>query len=273
MGNGFIGALEAVGMRYLSALVFPVFLLVMAATFFLFSGSGPNVVSPVQPEASGPQPPLFEGALQGQRVIELPLKAGQRLVIRVLSDRPISVYIYSSLEYEKMLKGSRATADQEYGNVYEVEAAVPALLDETFYMVIKSDESAAVSVTATMGTVDQATNVLRSGGNITRAKAMAQVDGPYVVRIPLFSPGTALRIRAEGEGIVAVLWSKEYRSFREGGSLEKFCRPDNCIRGGGSIELMSDSSDPAYIVASGKMKLTYELVATPELLIKVGTCG
>ncbi|MFN3804660.1 MAG: hypothetical protein ACK4SY_06365 [Pyrobaculum sp.] len=247
-------------MRQYTALIFPLFLIAFALIYL--SGKA-------QPQALEQHTaPAVSQVITPDSPTKLTLKAGDRPLLSLTSNAPASVYVVEERDY---LRGVFRPV-YEFKNVTYVETALPALYDVSYVVIANIP----VAYSIAMGKVDDAAAVLRKGGEVLRAKIKAVVNStaerPYVVKIPLFSPGTRLELNATPGLKVAVLWSSDYRKLTRGTPLEELCKPESCIDGG-SLVKTSEEFDDAYIVAVGQGVLEYRLVATPELLLKVGTCG
>lgn len=252
-------------MRQYSALIFPLLLIVFALAYLLgVEARPPATTSPQHTE----QPTSVSQLVTPDSPAKLTLKAGDRPLLFLTSDAPASVYV---VEERDFLRGVFRPI-YEFKNVTYIETALPALYDVKYVVITNTP----MAYSIVEGKVDDATAVLRKGGEVLRARVRAVVNStaerPYVVKIPLFSPGTRLELNATPGLKVAILWSQEYRRLSRGTPLGELCGPDSCIEGG-SLVKTSEDFDDAYIVAVGQGVLEYKLIATPELLLKVGTCG
>ena len=265
-------------MRHGLALVFPLFLVVFAALYYFYHGAAgapPQQLGANAGEGGppGPRPILLQLKRGENYTLELKLVAGDRPTLSVDSTGVVDVYVFESREWEKFVGGSRARAAYEYPNTTRLVTALPVQYDVVYVVYIKAVEDAEVAVELKSGKIDEATRIMRLGGEVLRAFHEVEVKGRHVAKIALFSPGTRLELKYDGEGTVAVLWFSDYRKYIEGTPLDRLCSADNCLRGSGELKIVSDSFDDAYIVVEGAGRLAYALVATPELLLKVGTCG
>lgn len=212
--------------------------------------------------------------------VDLTLKPGDRYFIQFETSGLSDVFVLEAEQYKNFKDGGKIPSSATtFQMLKKLGLAMPSNTGGDYKLVIKQLREGTVKINVKPGTVDEAVRKMRGGENVLRNSLEAELisEGVLVIPVYQFVKGTFLELDVTGSEKTLVLDSSEYIAFKRGAkSLEMLCVDDRCVRGAGSLRILSEEFGDVYIVVEVRqtpVSLRTSVIATPDMLLYTGTCG
>ncbi|MCS7129135.1 MAG: hypothetical protein RMH74_04675 [Candidatus Caldarchaeum sp.] len=233
--------------------------------------------NPVQLDTAVYQKVLKQGDLY---VVDLTFKPGDRYVVEFKTTGLSSLYVIEAKHYQLFLeRGEPPSSAISFNMVAELNLALPSNAGGEYKLVVRQLRDGDVKLHVKPGTVDEAVGRLRRGEDVLRNSLEAEfpAGGVHVIPIYQFVMGTYVEINVLGAEKTLVATLAEYLAYQRGSkNLEALCVGSRCIQGSGTLKLVSEDYGDVYLLvqtSGSPANVKMKVVATPEMLLYVGTCG
>jgi hypothetical protein len=226
--------------------------------------------------------PGEELSLTADAVLARSVRAGERVVLAVRTTGLVDVTVYESTgdaaELQLFRGGGTPRTAKQFHSVLEVSYPLASLSGTDFWVRVQHRRPGRTSVFYRPGTQDEAMGRLRRGENLERNSGVVEAgEGLYSMPLYQLVPGTVVHLEVEaGTGTVGLLKVREFLEVKEGrASLGSRCSPARCVGVGSGrerLELYVSDYDDLYVVAEGRVRFRYRVVATPEVLNYISSC-
>jgi hypothetical protein len=210
------------------------------------------------------------------------VQAGERTVLEVSTTGLVEVVVYEHAgdprELAQFEAGQVPRTAKVFPRVRDLSYPLSSVSGSEFSVRVRHLAPGQTEIRYHPGTVEEAMGRLRKGQNLVRNQATVVVAGRLSTAVYQLVPGTLLRVQVRsGKGTVALLKTRDYLDVKDSrASLASRCTPAACVEtstGRTVLELAVADYDDRYLVAEGDgLVVTYQVVATPEVLNYISSC-
>lgn len=223
--------------------------------------------------------------IQAKEIVEQRvISPGERTVLTLNTTGLAEVVIFEESDdgssLEALKAGQTPRTAKVFSNVRALAYPLASQTGATFQVQIRPQAPGEMTLSYTVGTSEQAMNQLRKGQNLVRNEGIIRSKGSYFIPVYQLVPGTIIKIGIrEGTGTMALLKTMDYLAVKNNETtLASLCAPDSCLQANGkeTLEVKVDDYDDRYLViqtGEGSLEFSFQVIATPEVLNYIVSCG
>lgn len=258
----------------------PLFLAIVVSAFLLAQlavaptgGEAPTIV----------QAPAVNAPVMTEDIVESRTVApGERTVLVVTTTGAVDVVIWEEtepVEFAAFQAGETPRTAKVFTGVKELAYPLASQTGATFHMRVHHRVPGATALRYEVGTSEEAMNQLRKGENLIRNRGTIVAEGLYMMPLYQLVPGTIVKVEPKaGQGTIALLKTMDYLAVKRGEKiLVDLCADNPCVNGAqNNLEFYLEDYDDRYLAVqteNGSLEFAYTVLATPEVLNYIVSCG